>query len=86
MRNIEDTVKIYKNNNNDNIALLHCVSNYPCSDASLNLNNLDTLKKFGFKIGYSDHSRDHLASSIAISKGAKIIEKHITLDNNLLGL
>lgn len=85
IRNIEDTIKIYKKNKNNKIALLHCVSNYPCSDASLNLNNLDTLKKFGFEIGFSDHSRDHLPSSIAISKGAKIIEKHITLDNNLPG-
>ena len=85
MNNIRDTLKIYKKNNNNNISLLHCVSNYPCSNSSLNLNNLETLKKFGYEIGFSDHSRDHLPSAIAISKGAKIIEKHITLDNKLPG-
>lgn len=83
--NIKDTLKIYKKNNNQNISLLHCVSNYPCSNSSLNLNNLDTLKNFGFEIGFSDHSRDHLPAALAIAKGAKIIEKHITLDNNLPG-
>lgn len=85
MNNIKDALKIYKKSKNNNIALLHCVSNYPCTNSSLNLNNLDTLKKFGYEIGFSDHSRDHLASALAISKGAKIIEKHITLDNNLPG-
>ncbi len=85
IENIRDTLKIYKKNDNSNISLLHCVSNYPCSNSSLNLNNLETLKKFGYEIGFSDHSRDHLPSAIAISKGAQIIEKHITLDNNLPG-
>ena len=82
--NIQDTLKMYKDNNNK-ISLLHCVSNYPCSNSSLNLNSLDTLKKFGYEIGFSDHSKDHLSSALAISKGAKIIEKHITLDNKLPG-
>ena len=65
--------------------MLHCVSNYPCSNASLNLNCIDTLKKYVKNVGFSDHSRDHLSSALAIAKGASIIEKHITLDNNLPG-
>ncbi|MDC6477653.1 N-acetylneuraminate synthase family protein [Candidatus Pelagibacter sp.] len=85
LSNIQDTLKMYKYNNNDKVSLLHCVSNYPCSNSSLNLNSLDTLKKLGYEIGFSDHSRDHLSSALAISKGAKIIEKHITLDNKLPG-
>ena len=85
LKNIKDTLSLYKNFHNNKISLLHCVSNYPCSNSSLNLNCIEILKKFGHDVGFSDHSKDHLSSSIAISKGARIIEKHITLDNNLPG-
>lgn len=85
LKNIKETLALYKKGFNNKISLLHCVSNYPCSNSSLNLNCIEILKKFGYEIGFSDHSKDHLSSSIAISKGAKIIEKHITLDNNLPG-
>tara|TARA_Y100000591_G_C21841765_1_gene706066 strand:- start:100 stop:1104 length:1005 start_codon:yes stop_codon:yes gene_type:complete len=84
MQDIKDTLKIYKKKIN-NISLLHCVSNYPCTYSSLNMNCLDDLKKFKCTIGFSDHSDGYIASLIAISKGAKIIEKHITLDNKLPG-
>ena len=80
LKDVKRTVSIY--NRDSRLSLLHCVSNYPCSLSSLNLNNIDTLKKFGYEVGFSDHSKDHLSSALAIAKGAKIIEKHITLDNN----
>lgn len=80
---ISKTLKIY--NNKKKLTLLHCVSNYPCKLDSLNMNILDELKNFKTSIGFSDHSPGFLASIIAIAKGAKIIEKHITLDNNLPG-
>ena len=85
LKNILSTLKLYKKKNSNSISLLHCVSNYPCSDASLNLNCIETLAQLGYNVGFSDHSKDHLSSSLAIAKGAKIIEKHITLDNNLNG-
>ena len=85
LRNIQDTLALYKKNHNQKVSLLHCVSNYPCSNSSLNLNSLEALKKFGYEVGFSDHSKDHLSSALAIAKGAKIIEKHITLDNNFPG-
>ena len=44
IKEIDETLKIYKRNKK-NITLLHCVSNYPCSDKSLNLRNIITLKK-----------------------------------------
>ncbi len=84
MSEIKDTLKIYKKKIH-NVSLLHCVSNYPCSFSSLNLNCFDNLKKFKCKIGFSDHSKGYMASILAISKGAKIIEKHITLNNQLSG-
>ena len=85
MQEIKDTLKIYKKNL-QNISLLHCVSNYPCSYSSLNMNCLDDLKKFKCTVGFSDHSDGYMASLVAISKGAKnYSEKHITLDNKLPG-
>jgi N-acetylneuraminate synthase/N,N'-diacetyllegionaminate synthase len=82
---IKKTVQIYRKNKNLNIALLHCVSNYPCSIKSINLNVLNTLKKFGFIVGYSDHSDDILIPCLAVSAGSRIIEKHFTLNRNLKG-
>lgn len=85
INDVKKTVQIYKQNKNFNIALLHCVSNYPCSLKSINLNVVNSLKKFGFTVGYSDHSDDILVPSLAVSTGSKIIEKHFTLNKNLKG-
>jgi len=73
-----------KNSFNSKISLLHCISNYPTKDSDLNLNRIRTLiKEFpNCKIGFSDHSLGIDASLYAVSIGAKVIEKHFTLDNN----
>ena len=81
---INQVVKIYKNKKN--FSLLHCTSNYPCSDESINIRNLTTLKKkYKCIVGYSDHSIGNLASVASIAYGAKIIEKHLTLDKKMNG-
>ena len=85
MNDVKKTIQVYKKNKNPNIALLHCVSNYPCSLKSINLNVLNSLKKFGFTIGYSDHSDDVLIPCLAVSAGSRIIEKHFTLNKNFKG-
>lgn len=83
---VERVVQIYNAAKNPNLILLHCVSNYPCSDMSLNLRAMNTLgHAFQLPYGYSDHSIDFLAAVVAVSRGAKIIEKHFTLDKNLPG-
>jgi N-acetylneuraminate synthase len=83
---IERVVNLYENLGHQNIILLHCVSNYPCSDASLNMRAMKTLgKAFGLPIGYSDHSVGSLAATISVAMGAKVIEKHFTLDKNMPG-
>lgn len=85
IKEISETIKIYKNNKK-NISLLHCVSNYPCSYSSLNINSLKLLNEtFNCPIGYSDHSKDNSAACLAIALGSKIIEKHFTLDKNMHG-
>lgn len=68
------------------ISLLHCVSEYPANIENLNLRFIRFLeKKFKLNIGFSDHSTSIIVPSLAISAGARIIEKHITLSNSLNG-
>lgn len=68
------------------ITLLHCTTEYPAPIAEVNLNSILFLReKFGLNIGYSDHTKGiHIASG-AVSLGAKVIEKHFTLDRALEG-
>ena len=82
MSNIIDIKKCLNNyKSKKKISLLHCVSNYPCSAGSINLNVLDALKKeFKMPIGYSDHSLENIASISAVAKGYKILERHLTLN------
>lgn len=68
--------------NKENIALLHCVSLYPATIEELNLKKIEELKQFNNIVGFSDHSEGTLATIIAVSLGAKIIEKHFTLNKN----
>lgn len=68
------------------IIVLHCVSNYPASHDSLNLNYIKRLEKItGCLIGYSSHDVGNDASIVAAGVGASIIEKHLTFDKNALG-
>lgn len=66
--------------------LFHCTSTYPAPAADLNLACIKTLiNTFDLPVGYSDHSTSIIVPSLAISLGATVIEKHITLDNDLQG-
>jgi sialic acid synthase SpsE len=69
------------------LAILHCTSSYPAPFESLNLRARQTVAKAfpGCVMGYSDHSEGIHASLAAIALGARIIEKHFTLDKNLPG-
>lgn len=70
----------------EKIFILHCVTDYPVEDKYANLSAIENLKeKLKLNIGYSDHTLGILAPLIAVSKGAKIIEKHFTLNKNLSG-
>ncbi len=86
LEEIEKTLKLYKNAKQTKITLLHCVSNYPCSINSINLNVIKTLsKKFGYPVGYSDHSTSDFPAMISIAMGAKVIERHFTLNKKSSG-
>ena len=83
---IRKTLKILTKNKKKKITILHCTSLYPVNKILINLNVLDEIKKrFKRPIGYSDHSLTDEACLGAIAKGASIIEKHVTLNNNMSG-
>lgn len=71
----------------DNIAILHCVSQYPTEPDNLNLLTICYLQKhYGqYTIGFSDHTIGIAAPIVAVGMGAKIIEKHITIDRGMKG-
>lgn len=65
------------------LAVLHCVSSYPVPDEQANLAAIPYMKsQLGCPIGYSDHTLGLDACIIAMALGARIIEKHFTLDKN----
>ena len=82
---IDAAVSIIEKNKSD-YGILHCNSTYPAPNEELNLNVIPKMiEKYNCVIGYSGHEYDLEPSVIAISLGAKIIERHITLDHNMWG-
>ncbi|MFO7872564.1 MAG: N-acetylneuraminate synthase family protein [Candidatus Undinarchaeales archaeon] len=68
----------------DRTALLHCVGTYPCPLEGANLLSISYMQeKFNLPVGYSDHTIGIDACRVAVSLGAKIIEKHFTLDKTI---
>lgn len=78
---IRDSVKVLLDYH-DEVAVLHCVSEYPCEYNRLGLDNIETLiKEFPeCTIGSSDHFNGTLSGPIAYLKGARVFEKHVTLN------
>ena len=71
----------------DQIAILHCVSQYPTAPDNLNLLTITYLKRhYGqYTIGFSDHTIGIAAPVAAVALGAEIVEKHITIDRRMKG-
>jgi len=85
---VSEAMDVFREEGNDKIVLMHCVGQYPAPLNSLNLNIIKTLQMIfpEVVVGYSDHSSDPVAApKIAVALGAKVIEKHITLDRKLPG-
>tara|TARA_E500000331_G_C17184234_1_gene681939 strand:- start:39 stop:1031 length:993 start_codon:yes stop_codon:yes gene_type:complete len=83
---IKKIINIVKKSKKKNVYFLHCVSVYPPSLNKLNLKNINLLKKITKNIvGFSDHSIGTLASTLATSLGAEIIEKHFTFNKSAKG-
>lgn len=71
----------------DDLVILHCIANYPCADEEINLAIIETLRETfpDVPIGYSGHEQGILPSLIAVSMGACVVERHITLDRTMPG-
>jgi len=70
----------------ENITILHCNTEYPTPMCDVNLKAMLHIKKeLNIEIGYSDHTLGIEVPIAAVSLGAKVIEKHFTLDRNLQG-
>lgn len=68
------------------VTILHCTTEYPAPMEEINLKAMDTLgRAFGLPAGYSDHSQGITIPIAAVARGAVLIEKHFTLDNNMEG-
>ena len=81
LSDISEAVDICKKIGNHQICLLHTCSLYPTLPNDLNISNIVKLSKiFDLPVGLSDHTIGNTAAISAVSLGAKIIEKHITLD------
>lgn len=75
----------YKEGNHD-IALLKCTSEYPATLEQANLLTIPDMKKrFGVKVGVSDHTMGSLVPTVAVSLGAEIVEKHFILSRSCGG-
>jgi N-acetylneuraminate synthase len=70
----------------EQLAILHCVSDYPAETSTLNLRCLATLReRYGVPVGYSGHEHGIAMSTCAVALGACIVERHLTLDRTMRG-
>lgn len=72
---------------NKDLMVLHCVSIYPSAEDKLNLRTIPFFQErfYPLPIGYSGHEQDYMPTLAAISLGAKVVERHITLDKAMPG-
>lgn len=86
LADVEISIQALKEGGAEEIMLLHCTTNYPCPYDSVNLKAMDTLKNaFGYEVGYSDHTMGIEIPIAAVARGARVIEKHFTLDRTMDG-
>ena len=81
MSEIDEAVRTIENTGNKNLVLMQCITNYPSKIESANVNVLKTYQSaFGCLTGYSDHSPGHTVALASVVLGARVIEKHFTLN------
>lgn len=86
LADIEFALDILKGAGARDISVLHCNTDYPTKMEEVNLRAMNTIgNAFSVEIGYSDHTKGIEVPIAAVALGAKIIEKHFTLDRNMEG-
>jgi pseudaminic acid synthase len=77
---IDEAIKTLNQAGSENIILLKCTSSYPCPPDEMNLLTIPHMEMtFGLQVGLSDHSMGYFAAVAAVSLGACVVEKHLTL-------
>lgn len=85
MKEIDSAIKVFGENLN-NLVLMQCTSLYPCPLEKVGINVLDEFSEiYGLQTGFSDHTRGMSAAILALAKGAKVIEKHLTFSRSMYG-
>ncbi len=85
---IKDTIQVLVKFGvpNEQITVLHCNTEYPTPMSDVNLNAMQTIaQELRVQVGYSDHTQGIEVPVAAVALGAKVIEKHFTLDRNMDG-
>lgn len=78
---IQDAVDACRRVGNDQIVLLKCCSEYPANWEDMHLGNIPDMRdRFGVHVGLSDHSFGSIGAVVAVSLGARVIEKHVKID------
>lgn len=88
MKEVSDALDVFKQEgvHKDRITILHCNTEYPTPMKDVNLTAMNKIQEeLGVKVGYSDHTLGIEVPIAAVALGAKVIEKHFTLDKNMSG-
>ncbi len=83
---VEKALEAIYSAQNSNVILLHATTDYPTKETDVNLKAMVTMREaFKIDVGYSDHTLGNEAAVSAVALGAKVIEKHFTIDKNMEG-
>lgn len=86
LSDIDISIQALREGGATDITLLHCTTSYPCVFENVNLNAMNTIRDaFKLPVGYSDHTLGSTVAIAAVAMGAKVVEKHFTLDKNMEG-
>jgi N,N'-diacetyllegionaminate synthase len=83
---VEAAVRTLRGEGHEEFAVLQCTTNYPSRVADANLRAMNAMgEAFGVRVGYSDHTEGIAVTLAAVALGARVIEKHFTLDRAMPG-
>lgn len=86
LADIDISIQALREGGATDITLLHCTTSYPCVFENVNLNAMNTIRDaFKLPVGYSDHTLGSTVAIAAVAMGARVVEKHFTLDKNMEG-
>ena len=85
MNEVTKMIKTIRNRGNNKICVLQCNSNYPAYLKDSHINVLKSYERMNLITGYSDHTINDISAILALGLGAKVFEKHFTLDKKMIG-